>query len=595
MLKTIESASAEQGMALGAEKHSKEKILSVIAYCIAAVVLIVEILPYVIFGTDCFITIHDNLDWMPPFAKLIHEGDYFFDWNARSNVLNDLQSIYFISGYTLNSFIYFLLEPFEGYVVIYAFSLFLGFFSMRYMLRSYFEGPEWLVVLVSLAYAILPVIPDWRIAVASLPLVPVIYKNICTRSKWFDYLAALLFPFISHLNCVGLFICAAWFIVTVILSIKRRKLQVKPLVGLLLLGCGYLLFNVQLVYLALFSSIDLNRSHYSIAPKSFFRQTLYYLVDGYPHVVMDQQPIIVLVCLFIPYYLVTAARKDRAARHIKKLDPEVKVIALCLLCIVFNALMAGLDESKMLDGFISTYIPPLSGFHFSRFYILNKVLWYVVLFLILQWVAMRSGLKLCRPICFILAVGQVCMILVLPGLYNDSLRSWKLNLNPSDIQSTDISYREFYDEDLFERIKEDIGYQGEKVAAVGFHPNVLIYNDFSTVDGYWSYYPYEDMIDFRRIIAPELEENGNEREYYDSWGGRRYLYCSELSYAPTRTQAQGSVRLNIDSHVFTDDFDGRYLLSRAPIANAAELGFDLVETYSSNNGIYTIYLYRALE
>jgi hypothetical protein len=154
---------------------------------------------------------------------------------------------------------------------------------------------------------------------------------------------------------------------------------------------------------------------------------------------------------------------------------------------------------------------------------------------------------------------------------------------------------EFYSEDLFTTIKDDIDYTDEKVVAFGYHPAVLMYNGFNCIDGYNNAYPLSYMQKFRTLIAPELEINKEAREYYDNWGGRMYLYNSELSYEPTRNKDTLPTKLNIDMNVFWNDFDGRYILSRAEISNAGTLGLDFVNRYFDEESIYTVYLYATTE
>ena len=119
-----------------------------------------------------------------------------------------------------------------------------------------------------------------------------------------------------------------------------------------------------------------------------------------------------------------------------------------------------------------------------------------------------------------------------------------------------------------------------------------MYNGFNCIDGYNSAYPLSYMQKFRTLIAPELEVNEWAREYYDGWGGRMYLFNSELGYGPTRDKDTLPVNLNIDMEVFRNDFDGVYILSRAEISNSDALGLDLVRRYYDEESIYTIYLYQ---
>jgi hypothetical protein len=191
-------------------------------------------------------------------------------------------------------------------------------------------------------------------------------------------------------------------------------------------------------------------------------------------------------------------------------------------------------------------------------------------------------------------------ISVFPVYYNDSGRTWfnELFIKTGIVgkitgRSFDsfISYKEFYSEILFDTIKKDINYSNERVVAFGYHPAVLMYNDFNCIDGYNNAYPLSYMQKFRRLIAPELEINKEAREYYDSWGGRMYLYSSELSYVPTRNKITVPAKLNIDMDVFRNDFKGKYILSRAEISNADILGLDFINRYYDEESIYTIFLY----
>ena len=158
---------------------------------------------------------------------------------------------------------------------------------------------------------------------------------------------------------------------------------------------------------------------------------------------------------------------------------------------------------------------------------------------------------------------------------------------------TFISYKEFYAENLFNIIKNDINYSDERVIALGYHPSILMYNGFNCIDGYNNAYPLDYMQRFRTLITPEFEVNQWAKEYYDSWGGRMYLFNSNLSFEPTRDKHTLPIKLNIDMDVFRNDFQGVYILSRAEISNNKELGLRFIQQYHDKDSIYTIFLYKA--
>ena len=184
---------------------------------------------------------------------------------------------------------------------------------------------------------------------------------------------------------------------------------------------------------------------------------------------------------------------------------------------------------------------------------------------------------------------QLFIIIVNDHVYQDSWKSWKANLFND---KTYISYNEFFSTQLFDKIKNDINYKGEIVAAVGYHPSILMYNKFNTADGYISVYPMKDALKFKELIQPELDSNEEINRYYTSWWGRRYLYNDDISYEPTRLKFNKKIELKLDMKVFTNYYNGKYILSRAEIANDEELNIELVNLYSNNDCIYEIFLYK---
>ena len=59
-----------------------------------------------------------------------------------------------------------------------------------------------------------------------------------------------------------------------------------------------------------------------------------------------------------------------------------------------------------------------------------------------------------------------------------------------------------------------------------------------------------------------------------------------------RKKCEQSVELLINADVFRNEFGGKYILSRAKLSNAADLGFDFVGKWDSVEGVYTMYVYE---
>ena len=127
----------------------------------------------------------------------------------------------------------------------------------------------------------------------------------------------------------------------------------------------------------------------------------------------------------------------------------------------------------------------------------------------------------------------------------------------------DISYSDYYAEDLFDEILEDIDYMDEWSCAYNMDPGVLIYNDIKTIDGYTG-------------IKTKYEE----------------LYLSELAKGiPLSVSEATGKASDIDIEEFKS-CDGRYIFSNGKIEGLEDEGFILCGSYGDVNGNYEIYVYR---
>ena len=49
---------------------------------------------------------------------------------------------------------------------------------------------------------------------------------------------------------------------------------------------------------------------------------------------------------------------------------------------------------------------------------------------------------------------------------------------------------------------------------------------------------------------------------------------------------------SVNNRLSRNEFGGKYILSRAKLSNAADLGFDFVGKWDSVEGVYTMYVYE---
>ena len=159
-------------------------------------------------------------------------------------------------------------------------------------------------------------------------------------------------------------------------------------------------------------------------------------------------------------------------------------------------------------------------------------------------------------------------------------------------EADEMNYEEFYSRELFEKIKGEIGYEGEWSAAYGFHPAVLEYNGIATLDGYLGFYPQQYKEDFRKVIAPAIERMESSRIYYDDWGARAYLYSGTEASVVSHLKSFEPLDkdLYIDGKAF-GEMGGKYIFSRFELDNENEIEMELIGVYGTDRNPYAVYVY----
>ena len=265
----------------------------------------------------------------------------------------------------------------------------------------------------------------------------------------------------------------------------------------------------------------------------------------------------------------------------------------CMLFILFNSVVYGLYDCGPVRRLVERLVPPLEGWQFNRTIFFNPFLWYCALFLILIRIYDMGVIQMW--IANVIICIAVLVVILTPTRYNDIYYTCKYRAYEHfhGTEVDELDYEQFYAVDLFEEIKEDIGYQGEWSAAYGMHPAILEYNNIATLDGYLGFYAQQYKDDFRKVIAPALDRVEETRIYYDDWGARAYLYSgTDLSIvSATKTVSATDYDIYIDSESMKE-LGGKYIFSRLELTNAEEAGLTLLNGYTSKDESYTIYVYQ---
>lgn len=556
-------------------------------------VFVFEFLILAYFNENSYIGIHDNLDIHIVDYQILKNNHAFFAHGTTLPFLGGISRDFLASEFSLYTLLYVLLPNFYAYFAGYFLKIAIAFGSVlllgRDIVRERYQNYEPLVVLCGLIYGLLPLYPGFSISFASIPFLVYLIRRIERKPsvKW--YLLLFLYPFVSYFTFFGLFIIGYLLLYAMYTSLRLKKFHLPLFGGALLLFLGYAVFEYRLFHMMLFAGQETIRETMKMGNDGM-GTILFRIGDvfakGVFHAYDFHQYLVLPLCLTYFIFLNGSYLKRRQGKEIVK-DCFNRVLAL-ILC---NSVIYGFYTFEPFRTMVETLLPPLKGFQFTRTVFFNPFLWYGAFFIVLK----RLYDKAYKKTAYFLVVAGLLIVIGTQSLYNDFYNTVYTHtwMAVKGKKSESLSYREFYSSDLFERIKKEIGYDGAYSAAYGMHPAVLQYHGIATLDGVLSYYSQSYKEEFRRLIAPALEESETARIYFDHWGARAYLYSGgeHWIWSPVRTIDTSDPRLLIDGDSFRR-MGGKYLFSRIRLENAEESGFVLLGEYTDDSSPYTIYAYE---
>lgn len=548
------------------------------------------------YGEHSYVAVHDNMDLFLAQFQMLKNTDSFLRHGVEIPFLGGIDRDNLPSELSLYSMLYMLFPTYTAYVAGILGKILLGMFSFRLLSGELF--PDKCVVyrpviyMTGFAYGIIWFFPAFGFAFASIPLCIYLLVKIYRHGGKGWYLALFMYPLVSYFSYHGIFILGYLVIAILWLSIRDKKPAWTLIVALVVLsfgyvGCEYRLFGQMLLgeEETIRSSIvnaDLTVTEILQEIYTVWKEGIFHADDVHGKVALP-------VCMV---YFVILNGSYLYERQWKKIfrDPFNFLMAF----LVFNSIIYGLYDFGPLRRLVEMLIPPLEGWQFNRTIFFNPFLWYAALFLVLIRLYDR-GIWAMWAANVIICIAVLAVILT-PNRYNDLYftcynRAYEY-FHGSEVDELD--YEQFYAQELFARIKEEIGYQGEWSAAYGMHPAVLEYNGIATLDGYLGFYPQQYKEDFRKIIAPALGRVEQTRIYYDDWGARAYLYSgTDLSIvSATKTVYATDNDIYIDGNAF-QELGGVYIFSRIALTNAGEAGLKLLVSETAEDGSCTVYVYKA--
>ncbi|MBQ6589100.1 MAG: hypothetical protein IJI01_10520 [Butyrivibrio sp.] len=561
--------------------------------------LAIQAAVFLIFRGESYFQIHDNLDLFMAHYEMLKKAGLWFKQGADAPILHGVPRDLFGSEFLIYNLFYILLPGVWAYLAGYAAKIAVGMISFillaKDVYKDHYEQYKPLIIVIAAAYGMIPVFPTYGIAFTSVPFIILLLRKLYFADNFKQrlpyYIGVFLYPLLSYFSYHGFFILSYMVVAVIILWIRDKHFPKSTFASIVILSAGYIIFEYRLFKEMLFTdtvTIRTTMDHGDISFGQAILTALTEFADASFHS-EDSHTYVVLGVVLIAIVIINAIYiKNKEANKILK-DP----INLVMLWILFNVLIFGLYQYAPFRHLFELLVPPLTGFEFARTAYFNTFLWYAELLLVCirMYDYSKKNLKLLANVIVTLAV---LVVMFVPQVYNDFYytcynQAFKI-IKHRD--TTYVNYNEFYSTKLFDKIIDDIDYNGEWSAAYGMHPAVLNYNGIATVDGYLGMYAQEYKDKWTSIIEPALEGSPSLKSYFEGWGARVSLYSGsdENTYAPLRNLEVTDKRLVVNMDELKS-LDCKYIFSRIELSNADELGIKLVGTYTDDSSPYTIYVY----
>ena len=563
--------------------------------------LAIQAAVFLIFRGNTYPQVHDNLDLFMAHYEMLKKWGLWFAHDVDAPILHGVSRDLFGSEFNLYNLFYILLPGFWAYIAGYFAKIAVGIIGFILLAKDVYgdkyESYKPIIIVVAVAYSLIPVFPTYGIAFTSVPLI-VLFLRKLYRARTFKeqlpyYIGVFLYPLLSYFSYHGFFILGYMAIAVIILWVKDRKFPVSTFASVVILSLGYMIFEYRLFGEMLFSkdkaiTIRTTMDHGNITFGQAIATAFTEFVDASFHS-EDSHTYIILGTVLIAMILINASYIR--AKETKKILSDS--INLLMLWILFNVLIFGLYQYAPFRHLFETLLPPLTGFEFARTAYFNTFLWYAELLLVCTRMYDYSKKNL-KPLANVLVTLALLAVMFVPQVYNDfyyTCYNYAYKVLKHKETST-VNYNEFYSAELFDKILNDIDYNKEWSAAYGMHPAVLNYNGIATVDGYLGMYSQDYKEKWTSVIEPALAGSPSLKSYFDGWGARVSLYSGsdENTYAPLRVMELNDNRLIVNMDELKS-LECKYIFSRIEFSNADENGLTLIGTYTDDSSPYTIYVY----
>jgi len=545
---------------------------------LAALVLALYLAPFLLWGQDAYVLIHDNLDSNFVYYRILASSGLVLapGDTAIPNMLGGIPRGLFPSEFDVQLWLYLGFEPFTAYALNQALMRAVALVGMYLLLRDHVlpreqPGRETICAAAALSFALLPFWPSGGLSIAGQPLLLHAFLQIRrSGGRAIDWAVVLLVPFYCYLVFASVFVLAALGLFALADAVRERRIHRRLWLAISLHTGVHVLVNYRL-FLSMVVGSDFvsHRTEFALDSKTLpaaLSTVRRLLLDGQYHAAPGQAPVMI-VCALLAGVLGWKRRELR------------RPFAACALAIAGISVFSGLyswEAVAPLRRLLSLGV----GFAADRVYTLLPILWGVVfaLSLAVLWSALPRG----RAV-----VGALASLQALAMFLQSDL--------VEEMQGARISFRAFYAEDQFAQIRREIGrpLESYRVVSIGLHPAVALYNGFYTADGYYPNYPLAYKKALRALMREELAKDPALAHYYDGWGSRAYVFSAELGrHYLFDVHSSGAIRdLRLDPASMRA-LGVDYVLSAVPIEAPERSGLVFRRRFTHPDSAWRIDLYE---
>ncbi|MFD2972495.1 DUF6044 family protein [Peribacillus deserti] len=542
---------------------------------LAIMIILLYLSPLVILGENAHIRVHDNLDSNLAWYRVLAEsGKMFGSLNAViPQIINGLPRNAFGTEWSGIVMLYAYLPTMAAYTINQAITRMAAFFGMYFLLKKHFiDKKEWGLIRVgaALAFALTPFWPSGMLSTLGMPLALYAFLNIRNGERDIkNWLILAFLPLYSSFVLGFFFFLFAMGLLWITDVMRGKGWNLTFLGAVLFMTSIYFLVEYRLVSSFFLAGEPNSRDEYFHARLSMWRvlrlSVKNYLL-GHTHV-MTVHGLIILPLTLIALYAVLAKKQWKQEKRF------LFLMALNLALSFWYAFW-----------FYKGWVPLTKKFHFldtfnfARFHFLRPLILYILFAQALRilWIHKVFSQR-------IASFFIIFQLAVLAG-FNDEI-----------IYHSKPTVKEFYAENVFKEINKyiDRPQKEYRVASIGIHPAIAQYNGFYTLDTYNNFYPLAYKYQFRKIIEKELAKNKYIKQYFDTWGGRCYIFTSQLEkrYMIKKDSKQKLTNLQLNMKPFKE-LGGEYIFSALPISNAKENHLQFVKSFTSKEAAWKIYLYQ---